>query len=583
MGGAERRGSFLSPGSFIKKKYRLMLLGSLLGFVATFVEEMCDAVLAGSLLGEEAVVAVELVVPAFSAIFFMCYFIARGTAAIYSREAGAFRKEKAYGAFGQGLVISLAAGVLITGLMYLLEDFYFSFYTMSAQTEQLSREYYRCICWVGMVFPLFNLLLQMVLLEGDEEVAVSAEVLVTASNFGFSIALSRSMGIAGIGLGSILANIIGILVCLLHFRKKTNSIRLRLAFDRRFLLDMFRLGSASSLVYLYASMFNFAVNKLILGRYGEEYLAAYAVAELTIGLVAVFACPMSAASPFVSVSYGERNPDGIDKVMRVARRYTMIMVVALMTVFVAFSDLLPRLYGITDPLTYEVSRGIGRVLALSFPFTAATVQFSAYYVLTGHTLLGNVMTALYSFLLPAAVMLVLSGAFGFDGLIWGYAVSQILCVLVWTLLGNARRGNGTFPLLLEPAGTHITSYDLEVCPESIDALCGSLRGELSSHGAGEGLTERIVSAAGNTLRDICLEDAEKRIIAECTLMIGSDHVRMIIRDSGEVFDIRRTDSRMAALDSLRRARAEETSGEFTSLTTISFNRNSYLWRRETDR
>lgn len=43
MGGAERRGSFLSPGSFIKKKYRLMLLGSLLGFVATFVEEMRSA------------------------------------------------------------------------------------------------------------------------------------------------------------------------------------------------------------------------------------------------------------------------------------------------------------------------------------------------------------------------------------------------------------------------------------------------------------------------------------------------------------------------------------------------------------
>ena len=85
----------IKKNSFITKKYKALLFANLLGWVVTLVGSLSDSILAGILISEEAVCAVELVSPLFNILMFFAVLLALGVSTLFSTYMGAFEKDKA--------------------------------------------------------------------------------------------------------------------------------------------------------------------------------------------------------------------------------------------------------------------------------------------------------------------------------------------------------------------------------------------------------------------------------------------------------------------------------------------------------
>jgi len=572
--------ALLPQGSFVREKYRRLLIAGIMTWLVTLVDSCADTFIAGIYINEAAVSGVELVTPFFSILTFVAYLIAMGTALLYSRESGAFHYERAYGLVGQGVICAAAASALLVVAMIVLREPLMNYYSPSPEVVAYANEYYTYQMFFAVMYPIFYLVLQLVVIDGDENIPVAATVTMAGVNLGASLLLVGSYGVKGIALGTAIGAFCGFCVYGLHFLRKTNSIRIRFHFAWKDVAEMVKLSSTTAVTLLYVAIIDIIMNKYVIDNFTDIYLPAYAVINFVLNLGTIFSSSFDAAAGFVSVAYGERNPMNIKKVMKIATAAVLIEAGLSFFIIECAAAKIPQFYGITDPEVFAAAANAARVVAISFPAIGLYYLYCAYYPAVGHVVLGNIATAIYMLITPLAVAMPLGNTFGFSGLTWGFMLTSVITVIAMMLMIRFRFGRAAGPLILEKTGEKPLSYDLCLSRESIDALCDRVRSDLTERGVAPGIINEVQLVIEESYLTILEENSSRSVLSECNILLSDQSLRLITRDNGVIFDITDADAKVKGLRSYVLARLMEHNPERSHVTTISFNRNSYLWRLE---
>jgi len=572
--------SFLKSGSFVKNKYRKILTGTVLAWIVSMINTCADSIIAGTCLGEDSVSAISLVQPFSSVIVFLCYLISVGTAVMYSRESGAFHKDKSYRIVGQGIICAAGISVFLVVSMIALQSPIMAFYNSSKEITELAGDYYSCEIFFAAIIPFYYVLYQLVEADGDVMVDVLACIGSAVSNVVISLLLVNSMGIKGLAFGTIFSTVIGFIIYCLHFLKKSNSIRIKFQFKPKEILEIAKISSSTSLTLLYIAIIDVLMNKFVILRFSDEYLPAYAVVNLVLNLGAVFAACYDSASGFLSVAYGENNPDSIRKIMRIATKSSLILSVVVMVVLELLSTSMPSLYGITDPNVKEASVFASRVIALSCPSTAIYYLYCGYYPAMNHIRLGHLLSITYMLISPLALAIPLGIWFGFDGLSIGFMLTSIVSVLIALVVILIKYGKKNIPLVLQETDEEILSYELRLTKDNISALCDKVKSDLTSRGINSSVINEVQLILEEGYVTILETNSSKKVLTECNILISDKVLRLITRDNGKIFDITNANVKVKNLRSFVLALLMERNPERVNTTTISFNRNSYYWNLE---
>lgn len=71
------------------------------------------------------------------------------------------------------------------------------------------------------------------------------------------------------------------------------------------------------------------------------------------------------------------------------------------------------------------------------------------------------------------------------------------------------------------------------------------------------------------------KNPEKKIYCELTIIISDNTIRIILRDSGEIFNITDTDMNLSSLNAFVVSSLMESSTNKRNLTTMGYNRNEF--------
>jgi Na+-driven multidrug efflux pump len=115
---------------------------------------MVDGVVSGHVLGTDALAATSLVFPLVSLCAFISTIFTYGCSHLCAIAAGSGDYERSSRLFTLGLFATLLLGLAQSVLFYLMEDYYFSYYTSSPAIEAFAREYYRLFIFVPPVMAL---------------------------------------------------------------------------------------------------------------------------------------------------------------------------------------------------------------------------------------------------------------------------------------------------------------------------------------------------------------------------------------------------------------------------------------------
>ncbi len=570
--------TLLKENTFFNRKFFLLFVSNLLGWIVAIAGEMADSVIAGLFINSEAVAGVGLITPIFTIIYFFSYLISAGIGIRYSQELGALHVEQSRKIAGIGIVSSVALGIFLAIILIVIKPLVLGFYNCSPQIMEYASSYYNIFVIIALIYPLQTTIYSLVLYDGDAVLILVSDFSVAGSNAAISLILVQKLGVNGLAIGTFSSVLIGALVLIPHFFKKNNSIHFTLNFKWQELYKCMRLSTSQSVSYLYISITHIFFNKYIIVVFGDAYLPAYTVISAIINMLMVLSSVGYAGGIFISVAYGENNPHAIRRMVKLLTKYGAVLSIAATAIFFLIAPYWSSLYGITDPLIADACKTAGYMLAFTIVFSYFAIFFIYYYPVINKPLEGNVLTLLYMLFGPIIIAAPLGMLFGFDAMSFGMALAPVFALVVMIILFSLKKTLKKAPLLLDESEEKEAHYDFELKTESILEV---------RNRAGKFLAEQEVDSKLITQIEILLEDTllhimnknKKKTLCDCTLLVNNEHVRLITKDNGMIFDITEDASEAIDFRCYVMATIMENTSEKSNTTTITFNRNTYLWER----
>ena len=565
--------------TLMSKKFFTMLLGGTLTMMVVSILLMSDSVIAGTVIGSDAVAGITLVTPIYSLAAFFGAVFSLGVPIIYSTEMGKFNKQGADQAFGFGLLASMVIGILLFGLTSIFGDSYLQSMTPSSEVLAQARGYLFWMRFTMLLLPIQMLIAAVVYSDGDETLSTVANVVQGLGNIGASILLSRIMGIKGISLASFLFNVIALLILLVHFMKKSNSLRWNLFYSGALLKSVVRYSIVDSSSYLFLAALTAVLNAFVVAQFGAEYLIVVSAVTLSRELQMVFDGIGEAITPILSVYLGEESKSGIRSIYRLANKTAIVEGIVVTVLLIICAPLIPRVLDITDPeLVPPVVTGI-RILSLGSAFVSLLYLLTSYYLVIEKIALGLIVSALRDVLFSATLAVLLGMLLGINGMFIGLAAAPALAYMVLFIYLTRRYGREDCPLLLSELPDHVQSYlfDLYTEPEQIIGLQKKVEALLVENGIDYRTVGKVKLLIEELYMLIREKNGDKGILSECSVMLRPEGVQLITKDDGVLFDISEDDVTVTSLISLAVSAYMEKLGQNRRhLTTMSFNRSSFL-------
>ena len=564
--------------TLMSEKYMSMLLGGTLTMMVVSALLMSDSVIAGAVVGSHAVAGITLVTPLYSLAAFFGSVFSLGVPIVYSTEMGKFNKKEADHAFGFGLLMALLVGVALFVLVSLFGDAYLRSSRPLAMVLEEARGYLFWMRFTILLLPMQMLIAAAVYSDGDETLSTVANGVQGLGNIVASILLSRHMGVRGIGLASFLFNVVALAILLLHFLKKSNSLRWNVFFSADMLKKVVRYSIIDSSSYLFLAALTAVLNAFVSACFGADYLIVVSVIALCREMQMVFDGIGEAITPLLSVYLGEGSLCGIASLYRLARKTAILEGLLVTLAFLLLAPVFPEILGIAGPEMAACVIGEIRLVALGSVFVSLLYLLTSYYLVIERIGLGLMASALRDVVLSALLSVALGRMFGLTGMFLGLALAPAgAFVLLWLYI-TRRYGREAWPLFLSTLGsTPSFLYDLSTEPEQIIDLQKKVETLLTEKGYAHRTIGRVKLLIEEVYMLIREKNGEKAVLSECSVLLKEDGIQIIIKDDGVLFDISEEDVTVTSLVSLMVSGYMEKLGQNKRhLTTISFNRSSFL-------
>lgn len=555
--------------TFCGVQLKKMILSSLFMVIAFCLSSTADFILAARLFGDNAMAAVNLVTPIFFVINFLSSMIGTGTTYMYSFEIGAFRQENANKFVGQGAILAVMLSILIGVILFFGRDIFFSFFDVTGDIETFAREYYSLFLLAVAINPVRFLMYALVLADGGGKNGVVANFLSLFVNIVSSIILGMKFGIAGIAFGTFLGYLSSMIVFAKWIFFDSQTLKPILHISASKILKVFRLSYVYASYFLYLGFGNIILNAFFLKTFGEQNFPILSVVMSLLQFSQFLLGLSNATEPLVNIYLGEKNFDGIKKVMKISIKTQLFSGAVLIPIIFVFSANLAELFGIGDRIFTETVFAI-RAIAFSMPFIAVLYLFTTYYQISGHMKTAFALSFCKDFGFYLLIPIILGLSLGIEGFFIGMMSVSIASCVIFAIILRVRHGK-SFPLLLPAAD--IVSRDEKLNLERVLELRDWAEAEFSKRGFDSHLTMKISLIIEEVGMLIVENNPNEDPLAELTLIFG-EKIQIIIRDKGKQFDL--TDEKVNSFRSFfLYSFLEGSSTDRNYLTTQNYNRHIF--------
>ena len=550
--------------TFANRKFLTFLGTATVVIVAEYVMVLSDCVISGRVLGEHALGAVNLLMPAFLGVSFFTWLLAEGTATVYSDAIARMRKERAAELAGQGLVAALVLGGILGAFAALLENPYLAFMEADADTTALAGGYWKWYPAVIVLESIDLLLLYLVYADGGKWSCLlsycSQVVFNVALSYGFCRGAWRlpALGMGGISLGTACAYLVGIAALLPRLLDRAVcGVRFKPTFRPSDLLRAFRLGFGDASAGLFQALLFLVVAKYTINHWGASALPIATAVFCILRLTVFFNGIGIALQPLETVYYGEGNTTGVKHLVRFAAFVSLAEGLLFSAVVLAVSRWIVSSMGITNPPLVDGARHAVGLTALGLAGYAITYMLNSHYQFTGRSGRSIALTALAFFVMPAALLFILGRVVGMEGVWIALATGPAFAIGSILPFQHRCREEDVAPLMWS-----LVPSDLTEC-----ARVAAKAGKMLSHKLPETTVKQITDMIGLAMRLIRVEnDGQRRVQAEISVMCEEKSARLVVRDDGRHFAM------------------TEQGGPSLHLPAAGFNRNLFMFavREETD-
>ncbi|MBQ8554371.1 MAG: polysaccharide biosynthesis C-terminal domain-containing protein [Clostridia bacterium] len=384
--------------------------------------------------GADGIAALNLVLPVYAVIYAIGAMLGVGSATRFAIDRAAGARD-AQGGFTHALIwtglLSLpfvAVGILAPdGLMRLLggDERIVTVGAPYAQTFLLFTPFFM---W-NYVFSAF------VRNDGDPSLAMAATLSSSLFNIvmDYVLMFPLGMGMVGAALATAISPVVGILICSLHFLKKSNTIRLcRMKPSLKMAFRACQVGVASFVGEISSGVTTLVFNFLLLEIAGSLAVAAYGVvANVALVATSLFSGISQGAQPLLSDFYGRGERASVQRVLRLSVGTALVMAVIVLLTAVLLSDPIVAAFNSEgDAAMASMARQGMQLYFIGFLFAGFNIAGTGYLSAIASArwaMITSLMRGVAAIVVCAVVLAILLGMTG----IWlAFATAEAITALV---------------------------------------------------------------------------------------------------------------------------------------------------------
>lgn len=521
----------------ISTRFRSVFVASMVSMISTYILTLTDNVVAGQIVGDDAVAAMTLVFPLFTLILFMSYVISDGLIMMASYANGRGDRDEVDRLFSLGMILSVGASLIFFAVLILLREPILSFWEISPYLQTYARDYYDGLKFMALVEFVNIFLYTIFVAEGMENECVKASGTAFVVNVVLDIILCKTIGVMGIGLGTTLGTLASLLVQAYYLRR--SNLHFVWYWNAKKTWQGIFYSFYHSIDTLCQSLLPLILSYEVILRFGEgELIVVTVVVNFLALIISIYTGLVDCLQPMVCQYHAEKNLHSMIKTMRIGIGVTVAVSLLIIALGMIFADFLPAMFGVREPYMENLT---ARALRFFMPFTVfmgVALMLANYYIYIEKLNFGALIKILLLLILPYVTMMLVGPVFSTQFFWLCFGASFLVSFLLNLLFVKFFRGRANVLLIDEKKLARQLSYDVDTKAEEILAVMKQAEEDLARLGVSEKTRNRLVLFIEEFGLHAVERAGEKIFQLEFSILLeGNDSATLIIRDDGEPFDV----------------------------------------------
>lgn len=380
----KKRNSFI-----VSKALKTFVMAAVLTAAASQLAHTADSMIVGHVVGQDAVSAINLVLPLVEVLNCMGFLLCFGANALCAQAIGSNDMDKTARIFTSTILTVLTVGVAVSLGISLFSRQIVELVSEEPRLNNMAYDYIHTYALGGWLQMMSYGLCLFVATDGRPRM-VTIAVIAGALTNGLVDILTISvlgMGVEGAALGSLSMFTVNIIVLLTYLRKPTSSYRLKWPGKSLFniFLSNVKEGAPITLSNSLMAITIMLINDIVLRYLGCDGLFIWSVCLQMLLLSYVFIDGVIESMFAIGgVLMGERDLRGLEILVKQAL-VVIAMLVTIVIIMMYMPNAVGMLFGVTSgsELSIELNRVLRIFALMLIPFSITQILLSTYQIL-GH-------------------------------------------------------------------------------------------------------------------------------------------------------------------------------------------------------
>ena len=425
-----------------ENKLRTILQFSIPSIIAMLLSTaitITDGYFTGNYVGEEALAAINLGLPILYFYLGVGLCIGVGGSVICGRLLGGKKKRKASEVFSHTIVISVIICIITSLAAFLLFSPILKVLRADGEMAAYFTEYYRIMLVNYPLMVTGTILGMFIRTDGKPQVCMLVSIGSCLLNgiLDYVLVVRLEMGVQGSAIGSLIVQIVSVVVQLLYFVGPSVSIRFRkYRFDRVVNREMILNGSSEFIGEMASAISMFVFNYVLMKYVGPEGVAAFTILGFTVYGFSMLAIGFGQGlTTIVSICWGAGEIDTAIKLREITNRIIFVIGAMFALIFILSGKTYAGAFGCSSDVADMVASGFC-FHSLSFLIMGYDVTNSMYFTSCGDVKSSALISALRGIVLLTAFTLILPAIWGMTGVWLATPLTEALTAIVsvWLIL-----------------------------------------------------------------------------------------------------------------------------------------------------